>query len=43
MFSVAFTKAIAYLPLAFVNVIQFFIKLMFVAMIKNREQNFLLN
>ena len=43
MFSIAFTKAIAYLPIAFVNVTQIFVKLTFVAMIKNRQQNFLLN
>ena len=36
-------KQLAYLPIAFVNVTQIFVKLMFVAMIKNRQQNFLLN
>ena len=36
-------KQFAYLPIAFVNVTQIFVKLTFVAMIKNRQQNFLLN
>ena len=36
-------KQFAYLPIAFVNVTQIFVKLMFVAMIKNRQQNVLLN
>ena len=36
-------KQFVYLPIAFVNVTQIFVKLTFVAMIKNRQQNFLLN
>ena len=31
------------LPIAFVNITQIFVKLAFVAMIKNRQQNFLFN
>ena len=36
-------KQFVYLPIAFVNVTQIFVKLTFVAMIKNGQQNFLLN
>ena len=37
-------KQFAYLPIiAFVNVTQIFVKLTFIAMIKNRQQNLLLN
>ena len=43
MFPLHLQKQFAYLPIAFVNVTQIFVKLTFVVMIKNRQQNFLLN